>query len=185
MVMSKQGAILMSIHPKWLWKAMGGEKTIEVRKTMPGIEPPFTVYLYCTKGGDELWTEDKCGILPRSSFGSWKMNGTVCAEFVCDKIYQIVVKRREGLILMDGEKEFPFTNDKGSCLSKQGVYEYLKGKTGYGLHITNLRTYKKPLSVNDFCLRGRADRVTRPPQSWCYVEEIDEEEAANGKQDKD
>jgi hypothetical protein len=39
--------------------------------------------------------------------------------------------------------------------------------------------------VNDFCLRGWVDRVTHPPQSWRYVEEIDEEGTTDGQQDKD
>jgi predicted transcriptional regulator len=171
--MNGQKAVLMSIRPEWLWKILDGRKTIEVRKTIPAIEPPFRVYLYCTKGGDELWTEDKCGALPRGSFGSWKMNGTVCAEFVCDKIYQIAVKRGEGMIMLDGEKEIPFTNDNEMRLTKWDLHKYLSGKTGYGWHITELRTFEKPLSYADFSLIGRGYfHSARPPQSWCYVEEL-------------
>lgn len=33
--------------------------------------------------------------------------------------------------------------------------------------------------------KTKIDRVTRPPQSWLYVEEIDEEGATDGQQDKD
>ena len=42
-------AILMSIRPEWCEKIFNGEKTIEVRKTAPKLETPFTVYVYQTK----------------------------------------------------------------------------------------------------------------------------------------
>lgn len=41
-------AILMSIKPEWLEKILNGEKTIEIRKTMPKCDLPIDVYLYCT-----------------------------------------------------------------------------------------------------------------------------------------
>jgi hypothetical protein len=166
-----KGAVLMSIRPEWLWKILDGQKTIEVRKTMPKIEPPFKVYLYCTRGGDELWTREKNGVLPPGSFGTWKMNGTVCAEFVCDKIYEIVVKHGKGMILLDGGKEIPFTNDNEMCMTKPELHEYLFGKTGYGWHITEPRVFAERHYVNELCFRGCIDRVTRPPQSWCYVDD--------------
>ena len=166
----------MSIRPKWLWEIMEGQKTVEVRKSRPKLEPPFKVYLYCAKGGDEIWTKDPCGALPPGSFGSFKMNGTVCAEFECDKVYQIVIRRGRGMILLDRNEEIQFTNDNGMCLAKPELYEYLNGKTGYGLRITKLKIYKKSRDVGEFRLRNGVDgsdcSLTRPPQSWCYVEEM-------------
>ena len=34
-------AVLISIRPEWCQKIIGGEKTIEVRKTRPKIKTPF------------------------------------------------------------------------------------------------------------------------------------------------
>lgn len=48
-------AILMSVQPKWLEKILNGEKTIEIRKTMPKCELPIDVYLYCTRP-KERWS---------------------------------------------------------------------------------------------------------------------------------
>ena len=42
-------SILISIKPKWVAKILNGEKTIEIRKTMPKCDLPIDVYIYCTK----------------------------------------------------------------------------------------------------------------------------------------
>ena len=162
---------MMSVRPEWLWKILDGQKTIEVRKTRPVLEPPFKVYLYCTKGGDELWHGDRNRQRTFGHGGSYRMNGTVCAEFVCDRIYQIVVRRGKGMILLDGCDEAPFTNDNKMCLTKPQLYDYLGSAKGYGFHITELRTYDAARSIGDFRYRWCIDRISRPPQSWFYVEE--------------
>lgn len=41
--------ILLSIKPEHLVKILNGEKTLEIRKTMPKCEVPCRVRLYCTK----------------------------------------------------------------------------------------------------------------------------------------
>ena len=43
-------AIMISIKPEWVCKILNGEKTIEIRKTMPKCKLPCKVYIYCTKG---------------------------------------------------------------------------------------------------------------------------------------
>lgn len=47
-------AILMAIKPQYLFKILNGEKTIEIRKTIPNCELPIDVYLYCTKEKNEF-----------------------------------------------------------------------------------------------------------------------------------
>ena len=42
-------SIMISIQPQWVEKILNGEKTIEIRKTMPKCELPCKVYIYCTK----------------------------------------------------------------------------------------------------------------------------------------
>ena len=34
-------SVLISIKPKWCDLILSGEKTVEVRKTKPKVEPPF------------------------------------------------------------------------------------------------------------------------------------------------
>ena len=51
-------AILISIKPKYVAKILNGEKTIEIRKTMPK-DLPIDVYIYCPKDKEKLfqtWT---------------------------------------------------------------------------------------------------------------------------------
>lgn len=58
-------AVLISIRQGWCQKIMNGQKTIEVRKTRPKMNPPVKCYIY------------KCG------------NGKVIGEFLCDEIINI------------------------------------------------------------------------------------------------
>jgi hypothetical protein len=67
-------AVMISIRPEWCEKIASGEKTMEVRKTRPKIEPPFKCYIYCTVGDGA-----KGDILPNSGVTC----GKVIGEFVC------------------------------------------------------------------------------------------------------
>ena len=50
LVINSNKAVLLSIKKQWLEKILSGEKTIEVRKTMPWeISYPFVVFCYETK----------------------------------------------------------------------------------------------------------------------------------------
>ena len=43
--------ILLSLKPKWWAKIASGEKTVEIRKTIPHSGMPFRVFVYETKEG--------------------------------------------------------------------------------------------------------------------------------------
>lgn len=69
------------------------------------------------------------------------------------------------------------------CLTAQEVFDYVGiGKHFYAWHITDLKIYDKPKDLSEFrkvCLNGKCSdciyeecKITRPPQSWCYVEEL-------------
>lgn len=67
---------------------------------------------------------------------------------------------------------------KAACLSEETAEKYLKGRGGYGWHISNLKIYDRPRPLSDFT-RMRATKfgyepvdIERPPQSWFYVEEL-------------
>lgn len=119
-------------------------------------------------------------------------NGKVIGEFVCDSVIQWNYKR---FITMTGTNDtyFPFRDDlKATCLSYEEFTNYGKGKTLYGWHISNLVIYDKPKELNEFtpfckvkgewcdnCIYyeetfgGCCLILSRPPQSWCYVEEVE------------
>lgn len=168
-------AVLISIRPKWCEKIASGAKTIEVRKSRPKIEAPFRCYIYCTMPK----TKDPHQVLEiHGADGKIrKANGKVIGEFVCDRIYQYTTSN--AILGADISTE---DMTKGSCLAEQELhaYEYsaepkenciyLVGL--YGWHISDLVIYDKPKELGEFTCGGNT--ITRPPQSWCYVEVLHE-----------
>lgn len=175
-------AVMLSVRPKWCEKIISGEKTVEVRKSRPKLETPFKCYIYETQG----WVE-KDGIM---EFG---LGGRVIGEFTCDRIYELETRSPGGSYYVKGEGQ-PTTNDvaRQSCLTLKDMHEYLQAAKGYGWHISDLKIYDKPRELREFKKNNRdcfyadlglAKRdcpdcknsgcfLERPPQSWCYVEEV-------------
>lgn len=177
-------AVLLSIRPKWCEKIVNGEKTIEVRKTRPKMKTPFRCYIYCTQSGVAL--------------GAWGKHGKVIGEFTCDRIYELETRSPGGSYYVKGEGQ-PTTNDvaRQSCLSLGDMHAYLKSKSGYGLHISQMKLYDTPKELDAFrraCVHSwycdscamhcenngtcgnESLRFKRPPLSWCYVEEMEKED---------
>ena len=181
--------IMLSIRPKWCELIAIGLKTIEVRKTKPKCEVPFKVYIYCTKqrvNGEILLTYDKKIVGRNKGFrdeGDIPLAGKVIGEFVCDTI---ITDRTFG--------HDPLFNAL-SCMNDAEIASYCTASEMYGWHISDLIIYDKPKELSDFykpCIYGEEsdvscflcdksgyrpdmhidcfNKVTRPPQSWCYVE---------------
>lgn len=157
--------VLISIKPQWIKKIMHGQKTIEVRKIKPRLSPPFTVYGYCTITGGDLWL---AGIIGKRE--PVKLNGKVCFEFTCDRIDEIVIKHGMGMVFKRGDEYIRFDDFNDMRLTKQQLYDYLGGKTGYGWHISDLKTYEHPLDLDDINYEGSMDPVVKAPQSMVYVD---------------
>lgn len=166
-------AILMSIQPKWCKLIASGKKTIEVRKTAPK-DTPFKVYIYCTKDGYMY----RCRINENRLAIPEVWNGKVIGEFVCDKIEECIADYNPVT------QEFFYNeweDSKATCLAVEEESKYGKGKPLYGLHISELKIYDKPKELGEFktikCTNKRGScsdcikYLTRPPQSWCYIEE--------------
>ena len=160
-------AVLISIQPTWCAVIAIGIKTIEIRKTRPKIDTPFKCYIYCTKAKniDEVLhpCNDKNDI----------RNGKVIGEFICDEVFT------------DKRGEYADIFSKSGLVPLFAQKKYGKNKPLYGWHISNLIIYDKPKELSEFCGKSsvfciRDDGklsytgVTRPPQSWCYVEELKE-----------
>ena len=85
----------MSIQPKWLVKILNGDKTIDIRKTMPKCELPIDVYLYCTKGTlyfnayENEWHTHK---VDRKLLNPnlYHRNNKVVAKFTLNKVEKVV-----------------------------------------------------------------------------------------------
>ena len=179
-------AVLISIKPQWCELIASGEKTVEVRKTQPKLATPFKVYIYETQGRTETPFVDEEG------HHIFKGRGQVIGEFVCDKICEFENDWFDGSFWETVEK---------SCMEADRLARYIGNKDyGYGWHISNLVIYDEPRELGEFnqvrAIRGyhkqdepkteginipkllNSSRVevkylTRPPQSWCYVEELE------------
>ncbi len=182
-------AVMISIRPKWCGMILEGEKTIELRKTAPKIPTPFKCYIYCTIGGDSLFLVNgkpmlNTVVLPLNQHSTvFEMNGGVIAEFVCDEIIPIRVFHNGSI-----QNYMAYGLDR-SCVPYDLISEYIgPGKTGFGLHISDLKIYDKPKELHEFnqchkcefyegCRQNEYScagdyKLQRPPQSWCYVEEL-------------
>lgn len=135
----------MSIQPKWCEFIADERKTVEVRKNRPKLETPFKVYIYCTK-------DKYCFPVPDVT------QGKVIGEFICELIEKFRYNRN-GYRL---EKEKALCIDAN--LDEKRLYNYLQSATPYAWYISRLIIYDTPKELSEF---GK----TRPPQSWCYVEE--------------
>ena len=172
-------SVLIAIRPQGAEKIAKGIKTIEVRKTAPK-EVPFKAYIYCTKEkkqDDIIWA----GIF--GDRGKW--NGRVIGEFICNNASEL-----DYVYYWNNGYEF------ATCLTYRQVADYGKGKTLYGWHISDLKIYGSPKELSEFsrpcsysglcfsCKRTSFKKdgnllcntkITRPPQSWMYVEDLGEE----------
>lgn len=171
--------ILIPIHPQWCEKIFNGEKTIEVRKTVPKIEPPFEVFVYETLG--KRISCRQCVLFPmcalRSLSGCYEGTGEVIGSFICDKItryesefwdddtYERIQEPWEPSDFAEyGEYEYDTIGENGefygkgielskqSCLSWNELRKYVgQGlKDFYGWHIIEPKLYDKPRELGEF-----------------------------------
>lgn len=160
-------AVLMSIKPKGCELIAKGKKTIEVRKSRPKLETPFKCYVYMSQG--------KLKDLGTYGDSFYKNRMKVIGEFVCDRIEGIFCYMEAS-----GFDEYLVSDEflQNCKLSYAELFDYLKGKDGYGWHISNLKIYDKPKELGEFLSPSGTGGVYgnhylyRAPQSWCYVEEL-------------
>ncbi len=149
-------AVMLSIRPEWCARIAIGEKTVEVRKTRPKIEPPFKCYIYETKAESEIpWVDEEGHFI-------YKGRGAVIGEFVCDHVMPIF----NNTLLPASIPDELVLEKLSPCLTDREIKEYLGNRSkGYGWHISDLVIYDTTRPLSDFGLK-------RPPQSWCCVQEV-------------
>lgn len=153
-------AILMSIQERHNRNIEAGKKTSELRKRAPKCVYPIKVYTY------------------ESGFGG---RHKVVNEWICKDV-------TEWRICMGVPAHLP----KVACVSIAEIRKY-SGKNYDDISemkISDLKIYDTPKALSEF-KKGCNDMydpqfgsycgycphpcfLTRPPQSWCYVEEIEE-----------
>lgn len=166
-------SVLISIRPQWCEKIARREKTIEVRKSAPK-EVPFKAYIYCSK---EKKQDD---IIWAGAFGDrGKWNGHIIGEFVCDWITEITPHCDIKDCVNQYIHHYPAILSENDCLSFNEMKKYLGTKKGFSWHISDLKIYDKPKELSEFIsskpknkFRAHGDNLTRPPQSYMFVEDV-------------
>ncbi len=172
-------SVLRSVKPYWIYCILEGLKNIEVGKDFPKAEDwDRMVSLYCSKDRKSL---NRIPVEKRAKYA--RLMGKVVCKFECNDI----VKAPCGAYANIGI-------DK-SCLDVSELLDYADGKTIYGWNICDLVIYDQPKELSEFystaymkkcsvcvplceaytnCSRKKNRKpMTRPPQSWCYVERND------------
>lgn len=154
-------AIMISVQPQWVEKILNGEKTIEIRKTMPKCELPCKVYIYCTKAKNRF---DTCVIhnknKDKKDYSFCEIgNGKVVAEFTLDKVDTIDIC--DPYIFRNEKQEDWMWFKAYACLEPEKIMDYIgygsdhdgwgdEYAKGYALYIDNLKIYDKPKDVSEF-----------------------------------
>ncbi len=177
-------AVLISIQPKWCELIANGKKTVEVRKTKPKLETPFKCYIYCTKG-----------FKPNTpySYKTWAGYGKIIGEFVCNMVTSLKAMG-EVQALYNETKETCLSHDEiiKYANGKRLYYWHISDLVIYDKpkDLSEFKRWCDGISGNIGC-RGceyyytesnesigfyeecgcdNLRPLTRPPQSWCYVE---------------
>lgn len=128
--------------------------------------------------GFEFWGNgEKCECL----------NGKVIGEFICDEIEEFTEAFFDEQEPRDTE-EIRYYLDQFN-MSYSELYAYVGSKNFYGWHISQFKIYDKPKELSEFfhackqpngtdcskCIDRKEKTcysLKRPPQSWCYAEEV-------------
>lgn len=102
-------------------------------------------YLYKQKVGNSFalfLTEKKLDTLKH-------LNGKIVGEcdFEVEEINPSTYEMYDGFIYNNPQEEDKL---KGACLSAKEMYLYLQDKTGYAIHIKNLKIFDKPKKLDEF-----------------------------------
>lgn len=165
---------------------VNGTKSVDVRKNKPNLEMLFKCYIYCTKASKGwFWF-----VSP-----NFRRDGVVIGEFLCKMITPIAYTTDGLADVVDCDT---------ARMNPMDFIKYVKGKPLYAWHISDLKIYDKPKELSELraicrhyddgfcghceyydyannesyryeeCAVDGLKPITRPPQSWCYVEEFEE-----------
>lgn len=189
-------SVLLSIQPKWCELIVSGKKNIEIRKTRPKIKTPFKCYIYETKGKTDAPFIDEDGHI------DFHGRGQIIGEFICDEIISIKpfcfenVEEFEKQTCLNSAEVVKYLNGFYGYawhISNLKIYDKLKELTEF-YTLDNkavqkcenrIQTYYSFTDTGyikngmycdyreDWCIKCKRKLLKRPPQSWCYVEELE------------
>lgn len=123
--------ILASIKPYYYYLIGERKKKIEMRKTaLKNL--PQDIFFYMSKD------EKSFAKIPKEFQDKYRKHfGKVGICVICDKVIKFTY---DGY----GSYSLPLFLQKATCLDSMKLYDYLRGKDGYGWCISDLKIYDKP-----------------------------------------
>lgn len=185
-------AVMLSIRPKWCEKIASGEKTVEVRKTRPKLETPFMCYIYCTldKISYRTNTVGRCNGKVIGEFTCDRIYELAPLNHAPDDVEKQACLTREEIVnylkgtgygwhildlkIYDNPQELSKfrVEDKPAIKACKHRFrarqpEYVARHGGWLQGGWCCMKNGEP----EWCENCLTKPLTRPPQSWCYVEE--------------
>ena len=182
-------SIIQSINPEHVFNMrFGGKrfplKRIEVRKTSPD-ETPFKAYIYETKQKEKSFISKTIDGVETKVIVRRGGCGKVVGEYICRKVE---------IVRADNMIQAYYSNRPETRVTDEQLFAYANGRPLKFLYMEDVIFYDKPKELGEFYTlcepnkrTKRCDRceyafctvlgkkpVTRAPQSWCYVEELEE-----------
>lgn len=184
-------SIIQSVNPEHVFNMrFGGKrfplKRIEVRKTAP-VETPFKAYIYETKQKEKSFVSKTIDGVQTEVIIRCGGCGKVVGEYICRKVE---------IVRADNMIQAYYSNRPETRLTDEQLWAYAKGKTLKFLHMEDVVFYDRPKELGEFKKAGfmteeqwlyalypnthchyeawaKKFEITRPPQSWAYVEELE------------
>lgn len=183
-------SIIQSINPEHVFNMrFGGKrfplKRIEVRKTSPD-ETPFKAYIYETKQKEKSFISKTIDGVETKVIIRRGGCGKVVGEYICRKVE---------IVRADNMIQAYYSNRPETRVTDEQLFAYANGRPLKFLYMEDVIFYDKPKELGEFKKPCAADEncylceksgftpdmlldcfnfLTRPPQSWCYVEELEE-----------
>lgn len=175
----------------YIYQTKGKERLIDIMKD--GDENYGEIYHGKTVF---IKTRDSSGY--KGLFGNEQK---VIGEFICDKIERVAIPYPAY------QNELDKRYIEQSCVDYYALHRYFGHDDGYFWHISNFKIYDKPKELSELraicrhyddgrcgdceyydyannesyryeeCAVDGLKPITRPPQSWCYVEEVENDRA--------
>jgi len=172
-------SILISIKSKHVLDILNGDKTLELRKSVPKDFKGW-VYVYCTKAKPLIIHEYYTDEIPCYEYSGSKLmekyhafaNGKVVARFWFDEYDFIEFAPLYGYYSDIDDYRYAVNDNelKDLCLSYNDLHNYGKDNDLYAWHIKKLEAFDKPMELSEM-LKVNPDVENIGAYGWAYTKE--------------
>ena len=148
-------ALLLSVRPEHAIKILKGEKTLELRKSVPKGFKGW-VYVYVTKGKSRLSVvhDDESGKTYYYLNSNWgrELNGTIPFRFWFDEYIAYEYYADDNIYFAKRPQDLGYNADevlKHLCLTREQFKWYGNRKDLYAWHIKNLDIFSEPMKFGE------------------------------------